>query len=810
MIKFFTSIGRQSKTIQWLNLVSVSLVLITIIRGLEWNLTLSYHSISDSLNLWEWSGLLHDFFSISILLIGLGVLQMLLSYLNVILAKFLTIIGLIVAFIFQILLVFYFEESLTPLSVSDIFGMSQNQVGFIWEIYGFNLWYLIGIIPLLLALYGVFILLMKLMNYKWIRLVSLVLMVFSLSKGLLFPTNENTFEQELKYHIVSNKVYFFVKSWFTYQDDERLNSDQFIPKTEFPFFSNEEVKDVLSPFFEGSKTPPNIVFIISESLGKQYSGKEARLGSFTPFLDSLAEHSLYWQNVVANAERTFGAIPNLLTGLPEGDKGFTNLLWRMPDHLSLPLLLKEQNNYQTGFYCGAWKNFDNMANYLMFQKFDFILGQSNFEPNLIDHTIVEGEKQFDMKNWGAEDYEVFRQSMDNMSKNYDSLKPFFNLYLSTSFHKPYAYTNQSLFNDKALNRIESFVNKEKREEYIKQLTDFGAILYADYSMQQLFEMYKEAGLFENTIFVIVGDHSLKFMSDNTRLEKFHVPLLIYSPLLKRSKDMKSMACQKDVPSAMQALLKNTFNLKLPEFSISQTNGLDTLKKLSFDNQNFVMMNTNKRMVNYIDKNILLSDNMLFQIGENLKISKIEDQPKLIELQEKLERYKGRNSYVCTQNKLMSSEVLNRFTDINYQLNLFKDFTVRRSDNSGKDSISNQFYYSKPNALKVVNMKFVSLLENQLIKCSTRVRVVVKFKLLLTDGELPQLVLSQPNLSNKDRVLYLNGSDENVFSIDGSDWLSIEASYWIEKGMEDRVNVFLFNPEKEIFYLDDLSIQIRDF
>jgi len=809
MIKQLASLFHQSKLSQWINILSVTFLLITIVRIIEWSLVSSNHSISGSLYVWELTGLFHDYFASTVLWTIVGLLFFVLSFLSIRISRFLSLSILLTFLLFQLLLVFYFIESLTPLSVSDIYGMSQTQVEFISDIYGFKIIYLLGFVPIILVLVFVFNLINKRVDYRVIKIISITLIALSIGKELVNPINERSFESKLKYHLISNKLYFFMTSWFTYQNDKLANSEEFIPTSEYPFYDESNVIDVLSPFFNESDDPPNIVFIISESLGKQYSGKDARLGSFTPFLDSLAEHSLYWQNVIANAERTFGAIPNLMTGLPEGERGFMNLRWNMPDHLSLPLLLKEQNRYQTGFYCGAWKDFDNMAEYLKFQKFDYILGQQDFDQNSIHHRIVSGEKQYEMENWGAEDYQVFKQSVEFMSNNYDTLIPFFNLYLSTSFHRPYAYTNQSIFDNRAKEVIEKTIDSDQQLDYLKHLTDFGAILYADYSMEYLFEIYKSAGLFENTIFIICGDHSLKFMNDNPRLDKFHVPLLIYSPLLKRSKNFKSVVCQKDVPSALQSLLKNKFNLELPSFSISQTNNLDTLEELSFNNE-FVMMSTNKRLTNYVENDVLLSDNILFKIEDNLQIQKMDNQSRLSEFQSKLLRYKNNSNYVCQNNKLLPQAILEKYNSPNYELEYFNDFSITKVQYFKVDKFSNVSYYSEPKSVEILNRKFISILNNLSLNLSNRVRVIIKFNIFSPSGYMPQIIISHENNEVKDKVFILNTNSDYVKPTEKEGWYSIETSYWIEKGDSDSIGAYLFNSEKVVLFLDDLEIEIREF
>ena len=205
----FASIYHQSKLNQWLSMISVSFVLITIVRVIEWSLILSGHSISGSLLLWEISGLFHDYFTVGILLCIVGILFRLLAYFNVKFARFFSVSVFLTLLIFHLLLVLYFMESLTPLSVSDIFGMSQSQVEFISEIYSFKLVYLFGLVPVVLFLVFVFNLLSLIVNFNGFKYVVIVLLSLSIGKQILFTVKEKNFDSGLNYHIVSNKLYFF-------------------------------------------------------------------------------------------------------------------------------------------------------------------------------------------------------------------------------------------------------------------------------------------------------------------------------------------------------------------------------------------------------------------------------------------------------------------------------------------------------------------------------------------------------------------------------------------------------------------------
>ena len=91
---------------------------------------------------------------------------------------------------------------------------------------------------------------------------------------------------------------------------------------EFPFLHKEQTPNMLDPFFKPWSQAPSIVFIIVESLGRGYTGENAYLGSFTPFLDSLMSRSLYWENCLSTSGRTFSVLPSLMGSSPFGEKGF--------------------------------------------------------------------------------------------------------------------------------------------------------------------------------------------------------------------------------------------------------------------------------------------------------------------------------------------------------------------------------------------------------------------------------------------------------------------------------------------------------
>ncbi|MBP6672589.1 MAG: hypothetical protein KA247_05540, partial [Bacteroidetes bacterium] len=147
-----------------------------------------------------------------------------------------------------------------------------------------------------------------------------------------FPSPKD-FESEQEFNLSINKTHYFAAKAFRHFIEPSVSTEHITD--EFPLLRDFPYQNVLGPHFDTSSVPPNIVVIIAEGLGRDFVGEGARYGGFVPFLDSLSRKSLYWENFLSNSGRTFGVLPSLLGSLPYGDKGFNELEYRMPRHLSL-------------------------------------------------------------------------------------------------------------------------------------------------------------------------------------------------------------------------------------------------------------------------------------------------------------------------------------------------------------------------------------------------------------------------------------------------------------------------------------------
>ena len=156
-------------------------------------------------------------------------------------------------------------------------------------------------------------------------------------------------------------------------------ANDFVIKDEakYPFLHTDQSHEILSHFMQKDSTAPNVVILIVEGLGRAFTTENAYLGSYTPFLDSLSRKSLYWENCLSTAGRTFEVLPSVLASLPYADHGFCEMGEKMPQHLSL-LRILAANGYQTNFYYGGDSKFDNMNLFLKRQRTSSIIDLNSF------------------------------------------------------------------------------------------------------------------------------------------------------------------------------------------------------------------------------------------------------------------------------------------------------------------------------------------------------------------------------------------------------------------------------------------------
>lgn len=374
----------------------------------------------------------------------------------------------------------------------------------------------------------------------------------------------------------------------------------------YPFLHSEQTPDVLGPHFNIRRgSPPNLVLIVVEGLGRSFSGPDTSLGSFTPELDKIAKQSLYFENFLAVQGRTFAVLASLLASAPFGDNGLARLGESMPAHDSLLSVLKSQG-YWLKFYSGYDSDFDNESTFLKRQGVDALVDRFNFGgPYKADNS------------WGYGDAQLVSRTL--AAEAASPRQPFATLLKTMTMHTPYTFSGQANYASPFERRlVELGIPEGDKERYRTHRDIYTAILYTDHELGRYLEGARRNPGYDNTVFVILGDHRLPELPMSTRIERYHVPLIIFSPMLKAPMRIKSVSSHFDVTPSLLAFLSKNYGLKTPKAVTWLGSGLDM--EPGFRNvHSFPLKQTKTNLVDFVSGEWFINQDQLYALGDRMEI-----------------------------------------------------------------------------------------------------------------------------------------------------------------------------------------------
>ncbi|TDS64189.1 LTA synthase family protein [Myroides indicus] len=284
-----------------------------------------------------------------------------------------------------------------------------------------------------------------------------------------------------------------------------------IGKTSFKkvaYMDEKTLQENVSPikhYANNEPSTPNIVLFITESFAREYIGTFNRdmeipnYVSYTPFIDSLAQHSLIFTNAFANGYKSIHGMSSVIAGIPSFKDAFTSSPYPKQDIESLVSTLKSKG-YDTSFFHGAPNG--SMG----FLGFGNILGYDHY----YGKTEYNNDEDFD-GTWGIWDEPFFQFMRKTLN---DKKGPFFATLFTVSSHEPFKVPAD-------------YEGKfPKGNQQIHQ-----TIGYTDYAYKRFFEESQKEPWFENTIFVITADHTNQVDYEEYRklVNRTAVPILFYTP-----------------------------------------------------------------------------------------------------------------------------------------------------------------------------------------------------------------------------------------------------------------------------------------
>ncbi len=518
--------------------------------------------------------------------------------------------------------------------------------------------------------------------FKWLCLILLI----SVPLSYYFIRKNNNDNNDISRNAKINKSVFFYSKSYSYLFKRQHNLDissEYIRKfrsafsgkeytsEEYPFLHNQKYNDFIGNFFVRSDSMPNFVLIIAEGLGERFLHTFHGI-RLMPFLDSLSEHSLYWDRFLTTGERSFAVVPSITGSLPYGEIGFL-FLDRLPKHITMISLLK-RHGYQSHFFYGQGAWFHQKDRFFRSNDIDLIIDKSAFSSRY--NKVMALENKF---FWGYNDLDLFQQSLEIL----DTLQsgPRIDLYFTGSMHSPFPVNNSEYYYQK-LDRIASSsdLSPLDRKFIEKYRLYLASVMFFDDALKHFIEDYKNRDDYQNTIFIITGDHPMTEIPIENSIKRYHVPLIIYSDLLKGSKTMHSTGSHLDIYPTILSFLKDNYNLKIPTTVIDLGYCLDTME--SYRNLHPVpLMNDNREIIDYLENGYFLSQGTkAYKVGNEFNLINVDNVNILAELQNNLDAFRRINLYSCLNNRLLPDSVYFHDLCFRHITSVYKDtINISESD-----------------------------------------------------------------------------------------------------------------------------------
>ena len=589
----------------------------------------------------------------------LGIGYLLLQFLSSFWARMLLVISFSFIVVMQFILFLYFGESRNLLG-ADMFYYSSEEMKQILEASGMLSFTNIALLLLLIVISWVPLWIANKQTFKKsyasIALLSLGIVSFFISSASILG-NGSEKDEFVANASRSKWRYFFESNLSNYVEEHpgmlamfnKEDDDAKVLDTKFPFLKKEDTKDFLGTYLQKTTKAPNLVFLIIEGLGHAYSSENGYIGNFTPFIGSLKKQSLYWDNNMSSSGRTFSVLPTITGSLPFAMHGFLEQD-TLPDNFNLFNILKS-NGFNTGFFYGGHSNFDFMKKFMDYNKIDMLIDQAAFGPPYKKLPEKGGE------SWGYEDQAVFSKLLE-VQKVQEH--PYFHVLLTLSTHNPFLINNAAHYEQLFDQRIATLnLTPDQKKWALENRTQLVSVLNLDEAMEQFFNEYKKRADFANTIFVITGDHAMPEIPLQSKIDRYHVPLLIYSPLLKGPKTFHNFVSHFDVAPSVLAYYRDNFGIKTPAQVTWIGQGLD--KGASAQGDGIAMMQSKNQLIDFVRGTYHLSDGQLYKLDGLLNEDAASDNAKE-ELSKRFELFKRKNKLFYTQKKILPDSVYTNFFD----------------------------------------------------------------------------------------------------------------------------------------------------
>lgn len=254
--------------------------------------------------------------------------------------------------------------------------------------------------------------------------------------------------------------------------------------------------------------PLNLVIILQESLGAQYSKRLGGAG-LTPELDALGNLGWWFERAYATGTRSVRGLEAVSTGFMPTPAQAVLVLPRAATGFFTIAELLGRHQYYSRFIYGGEAHFDNMRAFFLGNGFNEVVDLPKFvSPKFVG-------------SWGASDQDMFNE-LDRVLST-DTGRSTFTMAFSVSNHSPWEYPSGSIT---PIGEPASVTN---------------TVRYADFAIGEFFKKAQQSAYWKNTVFVVVADHDARVSGNLVPVKHFHIPALIIGPGVTPKSDPQVMS-----------------------------------------------------------------------------------------------------------------------------------------------------------------------------------------------------------------------------------------------------------------------------
>ena len=276
-------------------------------------------------------------------------------------------------------------------------------------------------------------------------------------------------------------------------------------------YAAEERLDSNTALAIPSGTRPNVVIFFMESFAAKYVGALGAKPSLTPNFDKLTKEGVFFTSFYGNGTRTSRGLAAGLNSFPP--MAGVNISKKIEAQQKIPNVASYlgANGYDTMFFYGGDRHFEDMSGFALNNGFKIFYDCADYT-NLRYHNPI-----------GVYDEELF-ENIDRILRA--KTQPFFAAVMTLTNHGPFTVPPDF----KKVPGLE-----RERQTFI----------YSDYALGRFIELARKSPYYKNTVFILLADHAA-FISD-FGADRFHIPLLMLSPLFKKPAVDDRVASQLDLP-----------------------------------------------------------------------------------------------------------------------------------------------------------------------------------------------------------------------------------------------------------------------